>query len=58
MEDAWIFIPVLVLAFLLAAPAVRRWFASDERRPLVDPEQDIQVENPSPNRVRRDPPPN
>ena len=87
MEDAWIFIPVLVLAFLLAAPAVRRWFASDERRPLVDPEQDIQVEqrntgidwfsyrlayrprraprgrrheapkNPSPNRVRRDPPP-
>ena len=44
MEDAWIFIPVLMLAFLLAAPPVRRWFSSDERRPLVDPEQDITVE--------------
>ena len=32
MEDAWIFIPVLVLAFLLAAPAVRRWFSGDRVR--------------------------
>lgn len=87
MQDAWIFIPLLVLAGLLAAPAVSRWSTSDERRPLLDPEQDITVEqensgidwfsyrltyrprraprgrrheapaSPSPNRVRRDPPP-
>ncbi len=87
MGDAWIFIPVLILAVLLAVPSVRRWFTSDERRPLVDPEQDITVDpvmdqgaswfryrlnyrtrraprgrrhvapaNPSPDRVRRDPP--
>jgi hypothetical protein len=39
--DAWIFIPVLVLAVLLAMPAVRRWFSNDDRRPLVDPDQSI-----------------
>ena len=44
MGDAWIFIPVLILALLLATPAVRRWFSNDEKRPLVDPEQDITVE--------------
>jgi hypothetical protein len=44
MGDAWIFIPVLVVAVLLAAPSVRRWFTNDERRPLVDPEQDITVD--------------
>jgi len=44
MQDAWIFIPVLVLALLLAAPAVRRWFSNDERRNLVDHDQNISVD--------------
>jgi hypothetical protein len=87
MDNAWVFVLALFVALLLAMPAVRRWFSSDERRPLVDPEQDITVEqknsgidwfsyrlnyrprraprgrrheapaSPSPNRVRRDPPP-
>ena len=86
MGDAWIFIPILVVAFLLATPAVRRWLGNGEKRPLVDPEQSIGTEpvlsgthwlhyrmsfrprraargrshrppaNPSPTRVRRDPP--
>jgi len=44
MDNAWIFVLALVAALLLALPAVRRWLSSDERRPLVDPEQDITVE--------------
>lgn len=88
MGDAWIFIPVLILAFVLAVPSVRRWFSNDERTAPVDPDQRITTDEvipaepgafgrrlryrtpfhprgrrhvapsqPSPARVRREPPP-
>ena len=56
MGDAWIFVAILIVALLLATPAVRRWLSSDEERQLVDPDQAITVD-PVADRVRRDPPP-
>ena len=44
MDNSWLVLLVVVGAFLLATPAVRRWFASDERRNLVDHEQNISVD--------------
>ena len=84
MGETWIFAVLLVVAILVALPAVRRWWSSDERRNLVDPGLTISVDqkdglpgwyqtnyrlrllprgrrhrapdDPSANRVRRDPP--
>jgi hypothetical protein len=44
MDNAWLILLVALGALLLATPAVRRWWNSDERRGLVDPKQDITVE--------------
>ena len=44
MDNGWLVLLVLIAGLLLAVPAVRRWWTSDEERPLVDPEQTITIE--------------
>ena len=44
MNDTWLILLVVVGALLLATPAVRRWFGSNERRNLVDRGQNISVD--------------
>ena len=44
MDSPWPFLLVVVGVLLVATPAVRRWFGNNERRNLVDRDQNISVD--------------
>jgi hypothetical protein len=44
MGDAFVLGAILIAIGLVAWPAARRWFRSSGSRPLVDPDQNITIE--------------
>jgi hypothetical protein len=43
MDDAAVFLAILIVVGLVAWPSARRWLSSRESSPLLDPEQRITI---------------